>query len=143
VGARHSPADQDARPGLGAPAESRREGRKAAEVLAISAAQASSALSLQELSVAPARLAVVTSKCSHGHFDHNGIEVLIECADDDARASLAAAQGPIPWIRPQAIPSVSKRALEDAGLEVIEEAQPSFQDGAWAPDRCCLMTRRL
>ncbi|MBO0825635.1 MAG: MBL fold metallo-hydrolase, partial [Actinobacteria bacterium] len=32
----------------------------------------------------------------------------------------------LPGLEPQEIPAVSKPALEDAGFEVIEEAQPSF-----------------
>ena len=77
----------------------------------------------------------------------------------------------LPGIESQEIPSVSKRAPQDAGFEVIEEAQPSFLlggsvlvtgevarttgyepgfppqdawlDGVWAPDPLVLAAQSL
>jgi 7,8-dihydropterin-6-yl-methyl-4-(beta-D-ribofuranosyl)aminobenzene 5'-phosphate synthase len=116
--------------------------------------------------------------CSHGHFDHTtGIEGIIRAI---GRTNMPVLIHPhfwrrrrvlFPGIEPQEIPSVSKRALEDAGFEVIEEAQPSFLlddsvlvtgevarttgyepgfppqqawlDGAWAPDPLVLDDQAL
>ncbi len=71
--------------------------------------------------------------CSHGHYDHTtGIDGLIRAV---GRPNMPVLIHPhfwrrrrvrLPGIEPQEIPSVSRRALEDAGFEVIEEAQPSF-----------------
>jgi 7,8-dihydropterin-6-yl-methyl-4-(beta-D-ribofuranosyl)aminobenzene 5'-phosphate synthase len=76
---------------------------------------------------------IETIVCSHGHFDHTtGIDGLIRAV---GRANMPVLIHPHFWRRrrvrlpgrePQEIPAVSKRALEEAGFEVIEEAQPSF-----------------
>ncbi len=71
--------------------------------------------------------------CSHGHFDHTtGIDGLIRAV---GRANMPVLIHPhfwrrrrvrLPGIEPQELPSVSRRALEDAGFDVLEAAQPSF-----------------
>jgi 7,8-dihydropterin-6-yl-methyl-4-(beta-D-ribofuranosyl)aminobenzene 5'-phosphate synthase len=74
--------------------------------------------------------------CSHGHFDHTaGIDGLVR--------SLGCANMPVlihphfwrrrrivvPGREPLEIPATSRRALEEVGFDVIEEAQPSFLFG--------------
>ena len=71
--------------------------------------------------------------CSHGHFDHTtGIDGLIRAL---GRASMPVLIHPHFWRRrrvvlpgsdPLEIPTTSRRALEQAGFDVIEEQQPSF-----------------
>jgi len=71
--------------------------------------------------------------CSHGHFDHTtglsgligrlgrtGLPVLIH-PEFWARRRLA-----IPGGEPFELPTTSRRALDEAGFEVIEQQQPSF-----------------
>jgi 7,8-dihydropterin-6-yl-methyl-4-(beta-D-ribofuranosyl)aminobenzene 5'-phosphate synthase len=75
--------------------------------------------------------------CSHGHFDHTtGIDGLIRAV---GRANMPVLIHPhfwrrrrvrLPGIEPQELPSVSRRALEDAGFDVLEAAQPSFVLGS-------------
>jgi 7,8-dihydropterin-6-yl-methyl-4-(beta-D-ribofuranosyl)aminobenzene 5'-phosphate synthase len=70
--------------------------------------------------------------CSHGHFDHTtGLSGL---ADRLGRTNLPVILHPEFWTRrrvaipgaPFELPTTSKRALIDAGFEVIEQRQPSF-----------------
>ena len=71
--------------------------------------------------------------CSHGHFDHTtGIDGLIRAV---GRANLPVLIHPHFWRRrrvvlpgyePIELPSTSRRALDEAGFDVIEEQQPSF-----------------
>jgi 7,8-dihydropterin-6-yl-methyl-4-(beta-D-ribofuranosyl)aminobenzene 5'-phosphate synthase len=71
--------------------------------------------------------------CSHGHYDHTtGLDGLIRTV---GRANMPVLIHPhfwrrrrvlLPGIEPVEIPSVSRRALEDAGFDVLEDAQPSF-----------------
>jgi 7,8-dihydropterin-6-yl-methyl-4-(beta-D-ribofuranosyl)aminobenzene 5'-phosphate synthase len=71
--------------------------------------------------------------CSHGHFDHTGgIDGLIRAM---GRANLPVLIHPHFWRRrrillpgrePMEIPTTSRRALAEAGFDVIEERQPSF-----------------
>jgi 7,8-dihydropterin-6-yl-methyl-4-(beta-D-ribofuranosyl)aminobenzene 5'-phosphate synthase len=71
--------------------------------------------------------------CSHGHFDHTaGLDGLIRRL---GRGNLPVLIHPHFWRRrrlaipgnnPQEIPTTSRRALLDAGFEIIEEQQPSF-----------------
>ena len=71
--------------------------------------------------------------CSHGHFDHTaGLDGL---ARHLGRANLPVIVHPEFWNRrrivfpgrdPIELPTTSKRALEDAGFEIVEERQPSF-----------------
>jgi 7,8-dihydropterin-6-yl-methyl-4-(beta-D-ribofuranosyl)aminobenzene 5'-phosphate synthase len=71
--------------------------------------------------------------CSHGHFDHTtGIDGLIRTL---GRTTMPVLIHPHFWRRrrvvlpgrePLEIPTTSRRALEQAGFDVIEEQQPSF-----------------
>lgn len=71
--------------------------------------------------------------CSHGHFDHTtGIDGLIRTL---GRINLPVLIHPHFWRRrrmvlpgrePVEIPTTSRRALQEAGFDVIEEQQPSF-----------------
>ncbi len=70
---------------------------------------------------------------SHGHFDHTtGLDGFIEAV---GRPSLPLVIHPDSWSRrrlviqgrdPVELPTISRRALAGAGLEIIEERQPSF-----------------
>jgi 7,8-dihydropterin-6-yl-methyl-4-(beta-D-ribofuranosyl)aminobenzene 5'-phosphate synthase len=76
---------------------------------------------------------IETIVCSHGHFDHTaGLGGLIKRV---GRINLPVLIHPQFWRRrrlaipgrePGEIPTTSRRALIDAGFEVIEEQQPSF-----------------
>jgi 7,8-dihydropterin-6-yl-methyl-4-(beta-D-ribofuranosyl)aminobenzene 5'-phosphate synthase len=71
--------------------------------------------------------------CSHGHFDHTaGIDGLIRAV---GRTNLPVLIHPHFWRRrrivlpgrePLEIPTTSRRALAEAGFDIIEEQQPSF-----------------
>ena len=71
--------------------------------------------------------------CSHGHFDHTtGLSGLI---GQLGRANLPVLIHPEFWARrrlaipggePFELPTTSRRALEGAGFDVIEQRQPSF-----------------
>jgi 7,8-dihydropterin-6-yl-methyl-4-(beta-D-ribofuranosyl)aminobenzene 5'-phosphate synthase len=86
---------------------------------------------MRRLDIDPGSIEAIV--CSHGHFDHTtGIDGLIRAV---GRANLPVLIHPHFWRRrrvrlpgrePQEIPAVSKPALEQAGFEVIEDAQPSF-----------------
>jgi 7,8-dihydropterin-6-yl-methyl-4-(beta-D-ribofuranosyl)aminobenzene 5'-phosphate synthase len=86
---------------------------------------------MRRLDIDPGSIEAIV--CSHGHFDHTtGIDGLIRAV---GRANMPVLIHPhfwrrrrvrLPGLEPQEIPAVSKPALEDAGFEVIEEAQPSF-----------------
>ena len=74
--------------------------------------------------------------CSHGHFDHTaGIDGLVRSL---GQANLPVLIHPHFWRRrrlvlpgrdPLEIPTTSRRALEEAGFDIIEEQQPSFLFG--------------
>jgi 7,8-dihydropterin-6-yl-methyl-4-(beta-D-ribofuranosyl)aminobenzene 5'-phosphate synthase len=86
---------------------------------------------MRRLDIDPGSIEAVV--CSHGHFDHTtGIDGLIRAV---GRANMPVLIHPhfwrrrrvlLPGIEPLEIPSVSRRALEDAGFDVLEAAQPSF-----------------
>ena len=86
---------------------------------------------MRRLSIDPASIEAIV--CSHGHFDHTtGIDGLIRAV---GRASMPVLIHPHFWRRrrivlpgrePLEIPTTSRRALAEAGFEVIEEQQPSF-----------------
>jgi 7,8-dihydropterin-6-yl-methyl-4-(beta-D-ribofuranosyl)aminobenzene 5'-phosphate synthase len=71
--------------------------------------------------------------CSHGHFDHTtGLSGLI---DRLGRTNLPVVIHPefwtrrriaIPGLEPFELPTTSRRALEDAGFDIVENRQPSF-----------------
>jgi 7,8-dihydropterin-6-yl-methyl-4-(beta-D-ribofuranosyl)aminobenzene 5'-phosphate synthase len=89
---------------------------------------------MRRLDVDPGSIEVIV--CSHGHFDHTtGLD------------GLARALGPsnmpvlihphfwrqrrllLPGREPRELPTTSRRALEGAGFEIIEDRQPSFLFG--------------
>jgi 7,8-dihydropterin-6-yl-methyl-4-(beta-D-ribofuranosyl)aminobenzene 5'-phosphate synthase len=86
---------------------------------------------MRRLQVDPSRIEAIV--CSHGHFDHTtGLDGLIRWL---GRANLPVLIHPQFWRRrrmslpgrdPLEIPTTSRRALLDAGFDVIEEQQPSF-----------------
>ncbi len=77
--------------------------------------------------------AIETIVCSHGHFDHTtGLDGLIRTL---GRSNLPVLIHPHFWRRrrvtvpgrdPMEIPTTSRRALVDAGFDVVEEGHPSF-----------------
>ena len=95
---------------------------------------------MRRLDIDPGSIEAIV--CSHGHFDHTtGIEGLIAAV---GRANMPVLIHPHFWRRrrvvlpgpgPLEIPSVSRRALEDAGFAVLEAEQPSF-----LLDDCVLVT---
>ena len=86
---------------------------------------------LRRLDIDPGSIEAIV--CSHGHFDHTtGIDGLIRAV---GRANMPMLIHPhfwrrrrlvLPGIEPVEIPTTSRRALEDAGFDVIQDAQPSF-----------------
>jgi len=86
---------------------------------------------MRRLEVDPSGIETII--CSHGHFDHTaGLDGLIRRL---RTVNLPVLIHPhfwrqrrlaIPGRDPQEIPTTSRRALADAGFEVIEEQQPSF-----------------
>ena len=86
---------------------------------------------MRRLEVDPSGIEAIV--CSHGHFDHTtGLDGLIRRL---GVVNLPVLIHPQFWRRrrvsipgrdPQEIPTTSRRALTDAGFEVIEEQQPSF-----------------
>ena len=86
---------------------------------------------MRRLDVDPSDIEVIV--CSHGHFDHTtGLDGLIRRL---GTVNLPILIHPHFWRRrrmaipgrdPQEIPTTSRRALLDAGFEVVEERQPSF-----------------
>lgn len=86
---------------------------------------------LRRLGRDPSDLEVIV--CSHGHFDHTtGLSGLIERL---GRTQLPVLIHPefwtqrriaIPGAEPFELPTTSRRALEDAGFDIVENRQPSF-----------------
>ena len=115
-----------------------RAGLPAGSYLALSHATGTSARSpagcagnLRRLGQDPADIEAIV--CSHGHFDHTtGLSGLI---GQLGRANLPVLIHPEFWARrrlaipggePFELPTTSRRALENAGFDVIEQRQPSF-----------------
>jgi 7,8-dihydropterin-6-yl-methyl-4-(beta-D-ribofuranosyl)aminobenzene 5'-phosphate synthase len=86
---------------------------------------------MRRLEIDPTRIEAVV--CSHGHFDHtSGLDGLIRRL---GRLNMPVLIHPHFWRRRQVvipgreareIPTTSKRALIDAGFDVVEEGHPSF-----------------
>jgi 7,8-dihydropterin-6-yl-methyl-4-(beta-D-ribofuranosyl)aminobenzene 5'-phosphate synthase len=86
---------------------------------------------MRRLDIDPGSIEVIV--CSHGHFDHTaGIDGLIRAV---GRANMPVLIHPHFWRRrrtvlpgrePLELPSTSRRALAEAGFDIIEEQQPSF-----------------
>jgi 7,8-dihydropterin-6-yl-methyl-4-(beta-D-ribofuranosyl)aminobenzene 5'-phosphate synthase len=89
---------------------------------------------MRRLDIAPGSIEAVV--CSHGHFDHTtGIDGLIRAV---GQTNMPVLIHPHFWRRrrivlpgrdPIEIPTTSKRALAEAGFDVIEERRPSFLFG--------------
>jgi 7,8-dihydropterin-6-yl-methyl-4-(beta-D-ribofuranosyl)aminobenzene 5'-phosphate synthase len=86
---------------------------------------------MRRLDIDPGSIEAIV--CSHGHFDHTtGLDGLIR---ELGRASMPVLIHPHFWRRrriqlpgrdPIEIPTTSRRALTEAGFDIIEEQQPSF-----------------
>ena len=86
---------------------------------------------MRRLSLDPGAIEAIV--CSHGHFDHTaGLDGLIRVL---GRVNMPVVLHPHFWRRrrvvlpgrePVEIPSASRRALDEAGFEVLEGVQPSF-----------------
>jgi 7,8-dihydropterin-6-yl-methyl-4-(beta-D-ribofuranosyl)aminobenzene 5'-phosphate synthase len=86
---------------------------------------------MRRLGIDPGSIEAIV--CSHGHFDHTtGIDGLIRAV---GRVNMPVLIHPHFWRRrrvllpgrePMEIPTTSRRALAEAGFDVIEEQQPSF-----------------
>lgn len=89
---------------------------------------------MRRLEIDPSGIEAIV--CSHGHFDHTtGLDGLIRRM---GRVNLPVLIHPHFWRRrrvaipgrdPQEIPTTSRRALTDAGFEIVEEGHPSFLFG--------------
>src|SRR5437763_703900 len=89
---------------------------------------------MRRLGVDPGSIEAIV--CSHGHFDHTtGLDGLIRVL---GRVNMPVLIHPHFWRRrrlmlpgrePREIPTTSRRALGEAGFEIIEEQQPSFLFG--------------
>ena len=86
---------------------------------------------MRRLDIDPSSIEAVV--CSHGHFDHTtGIDGLIRAV---GRMNMPVLLHPYFWRRrrlvvpgrePRELPTTSRRALTEAGFDIIEERQPSF-----------------
>src|SRR6266699_249810 len=86
---------------------------------------------MRRLSLDPGAIEAIV--CSHGHFDHTaGLDGLIRVL---GRVNMPVVLHPHFWRRrrvvlpgrdPVEIPTTSRRALDEAGFEVLEGVQPSF-----------------
>jgi 7,8-dihydropterin-6-yl-methyl-4-(beta-D-ribofuranosyl)aminobenzene 5'-phosphate synthase len=86
---------------------------------------------MRRLQIEPGSIEAIV--CSHGHFDHTtGIDGFIRSV---GRANMPVLIHPHFWRRrrivlpgrdPLELPATSRRALTEAGFDIIEEQQPSF-----------------
>ena len=89
---------------------------------------------MHHLDIDPGSIEAVV--CSHGHFDHTaGLDGLVRSL---GQVNMPVLIHPHFWRRrrlvlpgrdPMEIPTTSRRALEEAGFDIIEEQQPSFLFG--------------
>jgi 7,8-dihydropterin-6-yl-methyl-4-(beta-D-ribofuranosyl)aminobenzene 5'-phosphate synthase len=89
---------------------------------------------MQNLDIDPGSIEAIV--CSHGHFDHTaGIDGLVRSL---GQVNMPVLIHPHFWRRrrlvlpgrdPLELPTTSRRALEEAGFDIIEEEQPSFLFG--------------
>jgi 7,8-dihydropterin-6-yl-methyl-4-(beta-D-ribofuranosyl)aminobenzene 5'-phosphate synthase len=89
---------------------------------------------MRRLEIDPSSIEAIV--CSHGHFDHTtGIDGLVRAL---GQTNMPVLIHPDFWRRrrvllpgrdPIELPTTSKRALTEAGFEIIEERQPSFLFG--------------
>ena len=89
---------------------------------------------MRHLGIDPSSIEAII--CSHGHFDHTtGLDGLIRTL---GRVNMPVLIHPHFWRRrrialpgrePMEIPTTSRRALTEAGFDIIEERQPSFLFG--------------
>ena len=89
---------------------------------------------MRRLDIDPSSIEAIV--CSHGHFDHTtGIDGLIRAI---GRVNMPVLLHPhfwrqrrlqLPGREPQELPATSRRALTEAGFDIIEEREPSFLFG--------------
>ena len=89
---------------------------------------------MRRLDIDPSSIEAIV--CSHGHFDHTtGIDGLIRAV---GRMNMPVLLHPHFWRRrrlvlpgrePRELPTTSRRALTEAGFDIIEEREPSFLFG--------------
>ena len=89
---------------------------------------------MRRLDIDPSSIEAIV--CSHGHFDHTtGIDGLIRAI---GRVNMPVLLHPhfwrqrrllLPGREPQELPTTSRRALTEAGFDIIEEREPSFLFG--------------
>jgi 7,8-dihydropterin-6-yl-methyl-4-(beta-D-ribofuranosyl)aminobenzene 5'-phosphate synthase len=89
---------------------------------------------MRHLNIDPSSIEAIV--CSHGHFDHTtGLDGLVRAL---GRVNMPVLIHPHFWRRrrialpgrePMEIPTTSRRALTEAGFDIIEERQPSFLFG--------------
>jgi 7,8-dihydropterin-6-yl-methyl-4-(beta-D-ribofuranosyl)aminobenzene 5'-phosphate synthase len=89
---------------------------------------------MRHLNIDPSSIEAIV--CSHGHFDHTtGLDGLVRAL---GRVNMPVLIHPHFWRRrrialpgrePLEIPTTSRRALTEAGFDIIEERQPSFLFG--------------
>jgi 7,8-dihydropterin-6-yl-methyl-4-(beta-D-ribofuranosyl)aminobenzene 5'-phosphate synthase len=89
---------------------------------------------MRRLDIDPSSIEAIV--CSHGHFDHTtGIDGLIRAL---GQVNMPVLIHPHFWRRrrlqlpgrePRELPTTSRRALTEAGFDIIEEQQPSFLFG--------------
>jgi 7,8-dihydropterin-6-yl-methyl-4-(beta-D-ribofuranosyl)aminobenzene 5'-phosphate synthase len=86
---------------------------------------------MRRLGIEPGSIEAIV--CSHGHFDHTtGIDGLVRTLGRTAMPVLIhphfwrQRRVMLPGRDPLDLPTTSRRALTDAGFDVIEEQQPSF-----------------
>jgi 7,8-dihydropterin-6-yl-methyl-4-(beta-D-ribofuranosyl)aminobenzene 5'-phosphate synthase len=86
---------------------------------------------MRRMDIAPGDIEVVV--CSHGHFDHTtGLDGFSRAV---GRANLPVVIHPLFWSKrrialpgrePWELPTTSRKALEQAGFDIVEAEQPSF-----------------
>jgi 7,8-dihydropterin-6-yl-methyl-4-(beta-D-ribofuranosyl)aminobenzene 5'-phosphate synthase len=89
---------------------------------------------MRRLDIDPSSIEAIV--CSHGHFDHtSGLDGLIRAI---GQVNMPVLIHPHFWRRrrlqlpgrePRELPTTSRRALTEAGFDIIEEQQPSFLFG--------------
>ncbi len=87
---------------------------------------------MRRMDIAPGDIEIVV--CSHGHFDHTtGLDGLARALG--GRTGLPVVIHPEFWSKrrialpgrdPWELPTTSRKALEDAGFDIVEAEQPSF-----------------
>jgi 7,8-dihydropterin-6-yl-methyl-4-(beta-D-ribofuranosyl)aminobenzene 5'-phosphate synthase len=89
---------------------------------------------MRRLDIDPSSIEAIV--CSHGHFDHTaGLDGLVRVLGQSGLPVLIhphfwrRRRLQVPGREPREIPTTSRRALTEAGFDIIEEQQPSFLFG--------------